>query len=96
MWRKMRLRARYLQTVPVGGGAECAPTPETVPIAVWARFVRLMAAWFILLPISVLLVYALLVHLYREGGAVGQRDFWVSVPVWYTLLGAGAFISLII
>ena len=101
VWRKMRLRARYLQAMPVGADStyaseETEGTSSLAPIAGWSRFVRLMLAWLILLPLSILLTYALLLHLYRAGDTVGQREFWLSVPVWYSLLGAGAFISLIV
>lgn len=101
VWRKMRLRARYLQAMPVGADStyaseEAEGTSSLAPIAGWSRFVRLMLAWLILLPLSILLTYALLLHLYRAGDTVGQREFWLSVPVWYSLLGAGAFISLIV
>ena len=101
VWRKMRMRARYLQSMPVGADQaydpmESVETGGLVPISGWLRFGRLMVAWFLLLPLSVLLIYALLLHLYRAGDTVGQRDFWLSVPVWYSLLGAGSFISLIV
>lgn len=103
VWRKVRMRARYLQSMPMPVGAEQTfdtlemdEADALVPISGRSRFVRLVSAWFILFPLSILLIYALLLHLCRAGDTVGQRDFWLSVPVWYSLLGAGAFISLVV
>lgn len=54
---------------------------------------RLMVAVLLLLPLSVVMVYALMVQLYHAAPVVSNFDFWQSVPVWYTVLGALVFIS---
>ena len=99
VWRRMKLRVEYLQSVPVGGVRDYAPLsddPPVVPLSGWARWFRLMLAWLVLLPLSVVMVYAMLMQLYHAGSMVGQLSFWVSVPVWYSLLGVGTFAALII
>lgn len=100
VWHRMKLKVESLRAAPLGPasawGAE-GEEPPIVPIAGWARCVRLLIAWCLLLPLSVVMVYALLLHLYDHADAsLAQRDFWVSEPVWYSLLGAVAFFVLII
>ena len=100
VWRRMRLRAEFLQAGGVGShdytGAE-DDAPPVVPISGAARALRLAIAWLLLLPLSIVMVYALLLHLYHHAATtVGQLSFWLSEPVWYSLLGAGAFCALII
>ena len=70
--------------------------PGVRPISGWARFLRLLLAWCVLLPLEVVMVYALLMQLDSAGSTVGQAEFWLSVPVWYSLLGAATFAALII
>lgn len=101
VWRRMQLRVEYLQSVPVGyyGGHDAAaPDMDSpvVPISGWARYLRLALAWFVLMPLSIIMVYALLLELYEAGSTVGQLSFWLSTPVWYSLLGAGTFCALVI
>lgn len=95
VWRRMQLRVDYLQAG--GSAAAQVDDPPVVPISGGARALRLALAWLLLLPLSVVMVYALLLHLYHHAAAsVGQLDFWLSEPVWYSLLGAGAFCALVI
>lgn len=98
VWRRARLLAEHLQAVPARIPAGYAPDngPAVVPIAGWARFLRLALAWFVLLPLSVVMVLALLMQLYNAGDTVGSLSFWTRVPVWYSLLGAATYIALII
>lgn len=99
VWRRMQLRVEYLQAAPVGPAwaDQAEDSPQVVPIAGAARALRLLIAWLLLLPLSVVMVYALLLHLYQHAPAtVGKLSFWLSEPVWYSLLGAGAFSALII
>lgn len=98
VWRRMQLRVEYLQSAPVGPiwGAE-DDAPPVVPIAGWARFLRLLIAWLLLLPLSIVMVYALLLYLYQYAApTVGELSFWLSEPIWYSLLGSGAFTALIV
>lgn len=98
VWHRTRLIVEQLQTAPVGYPAAYAQEddPGIIPISGWARFLRLLMAWFLLLPISVVMVHALLLQLYRAGDTVGQLSFWTSVPVWYSLLGVGTFAALMV
>ena len=99
VWRKLKLRVAYWQAAPAASHTASVQDdePPVVPVAGWTRALRLLLAWSVLLPLSILMVYALLLHLYHHAGAtVGHKSFWLSVPVWYSLLGAGAFISLVI
>ena len=59
-----------------------------------SRIFRIAVACLVLLPLELIMVYALLLQLYRAGDTVSQRSFWLEVPVWYTLLGVGTFITL--
>lgn len=99
VWRRMQLRVEYLQAAPTSaGGVDVADDePAVVPIHGWARALRLLIAWALLLPLSIVMVYALLLHLYHHASTtVGQLSFWLSEPVWYSLLGAGTFSALIL
>ena len=96
VWKLMQLRVEYLQSLPVGADAEEDETAAIVPIAGWARFLRLVIAWCLLLPLSVVMVYALLTSLYQAGPTMGKLDFWLSEPVWYSILGVGTFSALIV
>lgn len=99
MWRRLKLRVAYWQTAPFAQQQTEVSTndPPVIPIRGWSRALRLVFAWVVLLPVSIIMVYALLLHLYHHAGEmVGQRSFWLSVPVWYSLLGTGAFVSLVI
>ena len=99
VWRRLKLRVAYWQSAPLAQQQVESATgdPPVVPIHGWSRALRLIFAWVALLPLSIIMVYALLLHLYHHAGEmVGQRSFWLSVPVWYSLLGVGAFVSLVI
>lgn len=90
MWRRTQLMVKYLQSVPLDD------EPAVIPISGWARFLRLALAWLLLLPLSVVMVYALLKQLYHAGETVGQLSFWISEPVWYSLLGVATFVALMV
>ncbi len=96
----MQLRVEYLQAVstqsirtPYWEDEEDMPV---VPIKGWPRFLRLMVALFGLLPLSVVMVFALMLQLYHAAPTVSTPGFWLSEPIWFTLLGAGTFVSLTI
>lgn len=96
VWRRMQLRVDYLRSAPVGP-ASWEDEPSIEPIAGRARALRLLIAWLLLLPLSVVMVYALLLHLYGHAAeAVSKPDFWLSEPVWFSLLGTGTFVALAI
>ena len=58
------------------------------------RAVRLSIALLVLLPLSVVMVFALLMQLYHAAPTISDIGFWLSVPVWFTLVGALLFVSL--
>lgn len=90
--RRLHVQAAYWQSIEPVYAAD--PLDEWHPVHGWKRAIRLVIGLFGLLPLSVVMVYALLVQLYHAAPVVGSMDFWQSVPVWYSVLGALVFISL--
>ena len=87
--RRLRVQAAYWESVePV---YQMEPYDESYAIHGWKRVIRLCIAWFLMLPISVVMVFALMLQLYHAAPVVGDVDFWQSLPVWYALLGALVF-----
>lgn len=92
MLRRLRVQAAYWQDLePEYGYADEA---DWQPVHGWKRALRLVIAVFGLLPLSVVMVYALMVQLYHAAPMVGDMAFWQSVPVWYSVLGALVFMSI--
>ncbi len=58
------------------------------PISGWRRVVRLVLGWGVLLPLSIVMVFALLVQLYHAAPRMEDFSFWMSEPVWFTAVGA--------
>lgn len=106
VWRRTHVKVEMLQAAPWGALAqrpidefyreEEEAEPPVVPISGWRRFVRLAVAWLLLLPLSVVMVFALLLQLCHAAPAMGEIGFWLSEPVWYSLLGALVFAVLIL
>ena len=88
VWRRVKLRVEYWQ--------ELESEPGIIPIKGWPRVLRLGLALFLLLPLSIVMVFALLMALYHAAPVVGQSRFWLSEPVWFTGVGVAGFISLMI
>lgn len=84
--KRMRLRAEYLQS--------SAAVPDWQPIRGWRRWLRVMIASLVLLPLSLVTVMAVLMQLYHAAPSFGQFSFWLSEPVWYTAFGALLFVAL--
>lgn len=62
------------------------------------RVWRLILSYLVMLPISVALLFALLVQLYEHSPAVDSLEnisFWLSEPVWFSLMGLLVFAVLI-
>lgn len=92
LWRRMRMRADYL--VASNPAYPLAEEDIIVPISGWPRVLRLMIACLVLLPLSVVMVFALLVQLYHATPAMQEVAFWLAPSVWHALLGAFAlFVS---
>lgn len=93
-YRRFHLRVRYQQS-QLAAAPGMADFPVIPPWG-WRRAARLCAAAFFLLPLSVIMALALLVDVYRQADVVTALDFWLSVPVWYSLVGIGVFLALMI
>lgn len=63
------------------------------PLPLWQVYIRRVIGLCVLLPISIVMVYALMVQLYHAAPVVGNFDFWQSVPVWFSILGALVFLT---
>ena len=89
--RRLRAQAAYWQSLPPTYDLDYqdADSLSQSRSSVW----RCLFGLLILLPLSVVMVYALMVQLYHAAPVVSNFDFWQSVPVWYSVLGALVFIS---
>lgn len=97
--RPLPLRARVLRKVHVLTQSEyMRPSLDTFqdwsPARGWKCFIRRSFALLVLLPLSVIMTFALLVQLYHAVPMVSDTSFLLSEPVWYTLMGVGLFLSL--
>lgn len=60
---------------------------------------RVLFSSVVLLPLSIIMLFALLLQLFKQAPKVGTLetiDFWISEPVWYTLMGVLVFAILIV
>ncbi len=88
VWQRVQLRVEYWQ--------ELEAEPPVIPISGWPRALRMFIALFLLLPLSIVMVFTLMVQLYQAAPAMGQSSFWFSESVWFTLVGVAGFISLMV
>ena len=85
--RRLKVQAAYWQEMePVYDAVE-----DWQPVRGVKRVVRLCIGLFVLLPLSVVMVYALLLQLYHAAPRVGVLSFWQSEPVWFSVLGLLVF-----
>lgn len=71
--------------------------PGIQPIHGWRRYLRLTVATLLLLPLSISLVYALGLQLFHAlPQTAANSNFWLSEPIYFSLLGAFTFLALII
>lgn len=100
LFQRARAHANYLRNVAVpcygqdvygGYGGE---VQDWEPAHGVKRVVRLALALLVLLPLSVVMVFALLMQLYHAAATIGDIGFWLSVPVWFTMVGCLLFVSL--
>ena len=90
--RRMRVTAAYWQDVEHCYGYD---EPDSwQPVRGLRRAIRLFIGLCVLLPFSIVMVYTLLLQLYHAAPLVGNIDFWQSVPVWFSVLGALTFLTL--
>lgn len=67
------------------------------PLSKGQSILRATIAVLLLLPLSITLVYALALQLYHALPATtANSSFWLSEPIYFTLLGASTFLALII
>ncbi len=85
VFRRLKVQAQYWQS---------ADTAYSCGVYGAKRVFRRVAGLLVLLPLSVVMVFALMVQLHNAAPVVGNIDFWQSIPVWYSVLGALVFISL--
>ena len=83
---RAQLRTSYLDEGSLPLTAESAR--ELInPVRGMARAWRLLLSLVVLLPLSVVAVFALMIQIYHARPVVELASFWLSVPVWHTLLG---------
>ncbi|MBQ1960076.1 MAG: hypothetical protein II349_00945, partial [Akkermansia sp.] len=83
VWKKMQMRVEYLQSVPLQhwGNLPVEDEVPVVPISGWPCFLRRVIAVFLLLPLSVVMVFALMLQLYHAAPTVSSVTFWLSEPI---------------
>lgn len=87
--KRVQMRATYLDETPVPAAATLDADGEwSEPLRWRARALRITVALFVLLPLSVIMVFALMMQIYHARPVMELASFWLSVPVWHTLLGA--------
>lgn len=91
LMHRTRVQATYWQQQDSVIEYEESPTWQT-PQG-WKCIIRRIIGLGLLLPVSVVMVYALLLQLYHAAPMVGQLSFWQSEPVWFSVLGALVFMS---
>ncbi len=100
LFQRTRVHASYLRNVAVpyygqnAYGSYGADVQDWVPAHGLKRLVRLALALLLLLPLSVVMVFALLMQLYHAASTISNIGFWLSVPVWFSLVGCLLFVSL--
>ncbi len=84
LWERVRMQVECLE------GADAT----IVPLHGWPRVIRLSIAMCLLLPLSVVTMFALVMQLWHAAPRMGFSNFWLTESVWYTLVGLAAFASL--
>ena len=70
---------------------------QIVPICGTKRIIRLLIAILLLLPLSITMVYALALQIYHAmPTTAADAGFWLSEPIYFSLLGMFTFVALII
>ncbi len=93
--KRAHLRTEYLQSAPTSQWIqETMDGIDWHPIRGWQCWLRRALAVLVLLPLSLITVMAVLLQFYHAAPAFEQFSFWLSEPVWFSLLGAVLFVSL--
>lgn len=98
LFQRTRAHANYLRNVAVPYYGQDIYGADDVqdwePAHGLKRVVRLAIALLVLLPLSVVLVFALMMQLYHAAPTISDIGFWLSVPVWFSVVGALLFVSI--
>ena len=96
--RRFHLHVKEQQTRLATVEAYCEPEVyENGCISGWPRRRRLFAAYVFLLPMSVIMVFALLLQIYHAAPTEAEAlGFWTSEPVWFSLMGVSLYLSLLL
>lgn len=70
--------------------------PGVVPIRGGRRLLLLLLSFAFLLPLCITMVFALGLQLWHSSAVVSNIEFWLSVPVWYAVMGAMVFAACIL
>lgn len=92
---RVHLRVSYLESAPTSEWMQSAAQAEDwTPNVGLPRFLRRCVAFGLLLPLSVVMTFALLVQLYHAAPTFETFSFWYSEPVWFSLMGVLLFLFL--
>lgn len=89
--KRLKVQAAYWQNMEPLYGSD--GEADWQPVHGVKRAIRLVIGLCLLLPLSVVMVYALLLQLHHAAPVVGELAFWQSESVWFSVLGALVFIS---
>lgn len=67
-----------------------------LPLSGWAKTWRAFLGIILFVPLSIIMIMALVNELSDHAGVVDNLGFWLSTPVWYSLLGIMTFAVLAI
>lgn len=94
-WKRVHLRVSYLESASTSEWIQsAAESDDWQPISGHRRWLRLGLACCLLLPLSVVMVFALLVQLYHAAPTFESFSFWYSEPVWFSVMGLLLFLFL--
>ena len=65
-----------------------------LPLSAWAKTWRALIAIVLFIPLSIIMMDALISELSNNSAVVDNLGFWLSTPVWYSLLGIMTFIAI--
>lgn len=95
LFHRTRARAQYLRNMAVADYSYAGDSAlDWQPAHGLKRAVRLFIALVVMLPLSVVMIFALLLQLYHAATSMRELSFWLSEPIWFTLMGGLLFASL--